>query len=265
MGTIEGIVANIPLIWKDADSLLLNKDLYKGSGECNELSSDFVDCLSDSSNGLIKHSTVITEDSEEVKSCRIEHEKNETIAIPSELDVDCVDSLQETSSIETVLLNNGDANTTTVTQLSNDSAGVVEVLRETVVLAHNPSLKKKLNDSMRHQRHQRSASDFVENFEGETRPPEINFDDGEPVPLDPIVHPPEEQHLVLSAKPNQQSESKSIPHQRMLKRVTDVSPLHERVAPNLASKNLLVKVVKADFIDLKSRLTDSNISLFLLE
>ncbi|KAM7537544.1 hypothetical protein Aperf_G00000063873 [Anoplocephala perfoliata] len=251
MGTIEGIVANIPFIWKNADSLLSNQELYNGSRECDELFSDLVHCLSHSSNGLIKDSIVINGDSEEVQKSFGEHEEKETFERPTELDVTSMDSFQETSSVGTALLNNGDAISKTVSQPFNDSADVTEIPHETVVLAHNPSLKKKL-DSRRQRKHQRSASDFVETFEDETLPPETNFDDAEPVPLDPIVHPPEEQHLFLIAEPHQQPEFKSIPHQRMLKRVTDVSPLHERVAPNLASKNLLVKVVKADFIDLKS-------------
>ena len=142
---------------------------------------------------------------------------------------------------------NGNLYTDSASSPSSESEDSTEVMPEPVVLAHNPNLKKKLNESTR-RRHQRSASDYVDQTSEE--PTETNIDDTKPVPLDPIVHPSEEQH------PTELNEIKPVPSisiQRSLKRVTDVSPLHERVAPNLASKNLLVKVVKAEFIELKSK------------
>ena len=143
---------------------------------------------------------------------------------------------------------NGNLHADSVSPASSESEDSTEVTQEPIVLAHNPSLKKRLSRSTQ-RRHQRSASDFVDQQSEE--PIETNFDDTEPVPLDPVVHPPEEQH---SAELNEFKSVPSVSTQRSLKRVTDVSPLHERVAPNLASKNLLVKVVKADFIELKSKL-----------
>ncbi|KAM3180509.1 hypothetical protein ACTXT7_016143 [Hymenolepis weldensis] len=235
VSTIEAIVANLQFIWRNADALLQNQDLYKEPPECAGWFSDL-------------DSEVINENTVEAQNVH-EKEKGEK---SSDLDVKSLDSFLDAYSVEGVQLNNGNVNNTTkltVSLTSSDSGGSMDVLQEPVVLAHNPSLKKKLNDSIRRERrHQRSASDF--DLNSDTLPTETNFNDCEPVPLDPIVHPPEEQKVISEG--HQQLENRLTPHQRTLKRVTDVSPLHERVAPNLASKNLLVKVVKADFIDLKS-------------
>ncbi len=142
----------------------------------------------------------------------------------------------------------------------------VEESQGLVVLAHNPSLKKKLSvGPNRRPGHQRSASDFDENItqELDNMPAGGAIEvDSEPVPLDPIVHPPEPADgEVIEPKPRISRSANNS--QRALKRVTDVSPVHERVAPSLASKNLLVKVVKADFIDLKSELIDELLCIFL--
>ncbi|VDD76807.1 unnamed protein product [Mesocestoides corti] len=143
---------------------------------------------------------------------------------------------------------NGLLHTANVSSNNGESDEKFEVLPEPVVLAHNPSLKKKLSGNLvRRRLHQRSASDFQEQQVDDAS---VDTDSClKPVPLDPVVHPsrelqqeeqPEEKQLALQTS------------QRSLKKVTDISPLHERVAPNLASKNLLVKVVKADFIDLRN-------------
>ncbi|VDM31263.1 unnamed protein product [Hydatigera taeniaeformis] len=156
-----------------------------------------------------------------------------------------VHSLPEAATINAISLNSH-LHLANVLTPSSESDESTEALPEPVVLAYNPSLKKKLTESIC-RRHQRSASDFVDQEMKAVT--EGTIDDTEPVPLDPVVHPPEEQ------RPTNQNEGKPVfltHNQRSLKRVTDVSPLHERVTPNLASKNLLVKVVKADFIDLKS-------------
>lgn len=158
-----------------------------------------------------------------------------------------VHSLPEAASIKAIPLSSH-LHLANVFTPNSESDGSTEALPEPVVLAYNPSLKKKLSERI-HRRHQRSASDFVDQ---EVKGTDGTLNDTEPVPLDPIVHPPEEQH---STDQNEGKPVSLIPNQRSLKRVTDVSPLHERVTPNLASKNLLVKVVKADFIDLKSMST----------
>lgn len=42
MSTIEAIVANLPFIWRNADALLQNQDLYKEPPECAGWFSDLV-------------------------------------------------------------------------------------------------------------------------------------------------------------------------------------------------------------------------------
>ncbi|VDO03879.1 unnamed protein product [Rodentolepis nana] len=234
VSTIEGIVENLPFIWQNADTLLKNEGLYNVPPEC-------IEPISNLESKVINGNTVELQNGYKTET----DEKSS-----SDLDVKSLDSFLDACSVVGFQLNNGDINNATTTFTTSvplsDSA---EVLPEPVVLAHNPSLKKKMKDSIRRERwHQRSASDF--NLNKDTLPTELTFDDGEPVPLDPIVHPPEGQKI--TSEGYQQSESRPISHQRALKKVTDVSPLHERVVPNLASKNLLVKVVKADFIELKS-------------
>lgn len=155
----------------------------------------------------------------------------------------------------TAIPTNGDLHTVTPSTVTDDPQGLV-------VLAHNPSLKKRLSVAInRRPGHQRSASEFEEDVVGELdgKPAATAIEgDSEPVPLDPIVHPRGDGDAALvsgtvDALTSRVSRSNPTNNsQRTLKRVTDVSPVHERVAPSLASKNLLVKVVKADFIDLKS-------------
>nr|CDS34685.2 C2 calcium lipid binding region CaLB [Hymenolepis microstoma] len=233
VSTIEGIVENLQFIWQNADALLQNQDLYKEPPEC-------IEPLSNLESKAINENTVKSQNGLETE----DDEKS------SDLDVKSLDSFLDACSVMGFQLNNGDINNAATKLTASESlSDSTEVLQEPVVLAHNPSLKKKMNESIRRERwHQRSASDF--NLNNDTLPTELNFDDGEPVPLDPVVHPPEAQKV--TSEGYQQSENRPTSHQRTLKKVTDVSPLHERVVPNLASKNLLVKVVKADFIDLKS-------------
>lgn len=128
-----------------------------------------------------------------------------------------------------------------------------------VVLAHNPSLKQKLAAAnLTRPILNRSASECGQEQDGnmDNLIPSMARGDfggveGEQVPLDPVVHPSEEEQEEGMGKV---SRSTNTSQRRRKIENSDISPMHERVAPSLASKNLLVKVVKADFIELKSKL-----------
>lgn len=129
-----------------------------------------------------------------------------------------------------------------------------------VVLAHNPGLKHKLASAHVRPPFLRSASDYEK--QAEAAPEETGLDlhsvnephaEPEPVPLDPIVHPPSsemEEFSEMAAVPVV-SRSANSSQRRHRAAASDISPHRERVSTTLSSKNLLVKVVKADFIDLR--------------
>ncbi|KAL7064140.1 hypothetical protein AAHC03_04730 [Spirometra sp. Aus1] len=132
-----------------------------------------------------------------------------------------------------------------------------------VVLAHNPGLKHKLASTHVRPPFLRSASDYEKQANAASE--EAGLDahnltelliEPEPVPLDPIVHPPSSEldDLVdidgTTAAPIV-SRSANSSQRRNRTAAGDISPHRERVSTTLSSKNLLVKVVKADFIDLR--------------
>ncbi|KAL5110343.1 Coronin-1B [Taenia crassiceps] len=217
--------------------------MFKSSKGCEEL---FSDLDSKATEGEDEDLYLSTFSQNFHSESEITPKGNQKTAIELDANIltESVHSLPEAASMNAISLSSH-FHLANVFTPNSDSDESTEALPEPVVLAYNPSLKKKLSESI-YRRHQRSASDFVEQ---EVKGTEGTLHDTEPVPLDPIVHPPEGQY---SANRNEGKPVSLIPNQRSLKRVTDVSPLHERVTPNLASKNLLVKVVKADFIDLKS-------------
>nr|CDS17802.1 C2 calcium lipid binding region CaLB [Echinococcus granulosus] len=241
--TIEDIVSNLHLIWKDAGALLDSQEILKSSKGCNELFSD-LDSKVTEDEGEDLYPSTFSQSFHFESGIASKGNTKTAIELNANILTESVHSLPEAASINPVFLDSH-LHMANIFAPSSETDDSTEALPEPMVLAYNPSLKKKLGESI-YRRHQRSASDFVDQ---EVEDTEGTLNDTEPVPLDPIVHPPEEQH------PTDQNEGKpvfSLPNQRSLKRVIDVSPLHERVTPNLASKNLLVKVVKADFIDLKS-------------
>ncbi|VDK34860.1 unnamed protein product [Taenia asiatica] len=245
--TIEDIVSNLHLIWKDADALLDSQEMFRSSKRCDELFSDlfyFKDSKVTEDEGGDLYSSTFSQSFHPESEIKRRGDPKTAIELDANILTESVHSLPEAASISAIPLSSH-LHLANVFTPNGESDESTEALPEPVVLAYNPSLKKKLSESI-YRRHQRSASDFVDQ---EVKDAEGTINDVGPVPLDPIVHPPEEQH---STDQNEGKPMLSLSNQRSLKRVTDVSPPHERVTPNLASKNLLVKVVKADFIDLKS-------------
>eukprot|EP00108_Taenia_solium_P002837 TsM_000224700 transcript=TsM_000224700 gene=TsM_000224700 len=241
--TIEDIVSNLHLIWKDADALLDSQEMFRGSKGCDELFSDLDSKVTEDEGGDL-YSSTFSQSFHPESEIKPRGDPKTAIELDANVLTESVHSLPEAASINAIPLSSH-LHLANVFTPNGESDESTEALPEPVVLAYNPSLKKKLSESI-YRRHQRSASDFVDQ---EVKDTKGTINDVGPVPLDPIVHPPEEQH---STDQNEGKPMFSLSNQRSLKRVTDVSPPHERVTPNLASKNLLVKVVKADFIDLKS-------------
>uniref|UniRef100_A0A5K3FMN9 C2 domain-containing protein n=1 Tax=Mesocestoides corti TaxID=53468 RepID=A0A5K3FMN9_MESCO len=241
--TVDDIISNLSLIWENAEALLESQGSVDISKFSNEKDSD----LNQHTESNDPHLSSVPVSGNSSLKETLKQTSKLPLVFDSNVVTESVHPLPESPRLNAIPIN-GLLHTANVSSNNGESDEKFEVLPEPVVLAHNPSLKKKLSGNLvRRRLHQRSASDFQEQQVDDAS---VDTDSClKPVPLDPVVHPsrelqqeeqPEEKQLALQTS------------QRSLKKVTDISPLHERVAPNLASKNLLVKVVKADFIDLRN-------------